>query len=140
MNTDTMTETANGHTLTPANIFAGRCRLKRLVAPEQLAALQAVARADAHQVLMPTHVVCRGDEIIGYGSLGALPTLHVWMDSRKAHASDSLRMLETAETLLENTGAKFVLMPCAVESPFTPHMERLGYTKLGPTVLWIKQL
>lgn len=126
--------------LTRENIFAGRCRLVPLRSPQEFAALQTVAAADSHVVIGPSHLITRGGEILGYASLGRVPTLHVWLDSKHASAGDTLRMLETAEALLADKGVGLVIMPCAEESPFTPHMERLGFQKLGTTVLWAKQL
>ena len=117
-----------------------RCKLVPLRDGSRLKELSEAAAADNHVVLGPTHLVVRGDKIVGYGSLGGLVTLHVWLDSKSVHAGDSVRMLETAEALLADKGAGAVLMPCAENSPFAPHMERLGFKKLGATVLWIKAI
>lgn len=125
--------------LTPENIFAGRCRIVPLRDPERLPALAAAAARDQHVAIAPTHLIERAGQIVGYASLGGAPLLNVWMDSQHCRAGDSVRMLETAEALLADKGVQLYLMACAEESPFAPHMERLGFRKLGKTVLWAKQ-
>lgn len=102
--------------------------------------LHAAAAADNHAVLNPTHVVLKGEAIVGYGSLAGLPTLHLWVDSKRVNAMESMRLLETTEVLLAEGGCRAVCVPCSEESPFYAHMERLGYTKLGRTVLFVKNV
>ena len=108
--------------------------------PGKLEALQAKAGADAHCVIAPTHVLMKGGEVLGYFSLGALPTVQAWFDSNHKHAADSLKMIEHGETIFREQGVRMYAICCAEESPFTPHMERLGFRKLGTTVVWIKNL
>lgn len=98
------------------------------------------AAMDNHITLAPTHLVMKGERVVGYASMGGLPTLNVWMDSQRTHAMDSVRMLEHAEVALREKGVRHFLMPCAENSPFAPHMERLGFRRLGPTVLYIKEV
>ena len=131
---------ANGAPLTREDVFAGRCRLVPLRTPQEFTLLQTVAAADQHTVIGPSHLVTKAGEVLGYASLGTVPMLHVWLDRHPATAGDSLRMLETAEALLADKGVRLVIMPCAEHSPFSQHMERLGFQKLGATVLWAKNL
>ena len=122
-------------------------RLRPAQSPEEAHELQALqqelsraAAADNHTVLGPTHVVLRDGEVVGYCSAGGLPTVHVWLDSKQVHAAESLRLLETLEAILSDNGVRAILMPCDGNSPFSSHMERLGFTKLGTTVLYVKTL
>jgi hypothetical protein len=108
--------------------------------PETLAALAAAAAADGHPVIGPTHVMVKGEKIIGYLSLGGLPTVQAWFDRKHPHAADSLKMIETGEALLQDKGVREYAVACAPESPFTPHMERMGFERLGETVLWLKRI
>lgn len=102
--------------------------------------LAAAAAADQHVVLGPTHVVLKGGRVVGYASVAGMPTMHVWMDRQHTNALDSVRMLEHVEVAMRERGIRHVLLPCAEESPFTPHLERLGFRRLGPTVLYIKEV
>lgn len=103
-------------------------------------ALQRQANADNHPVIAPTHVMLKGGQIIGYLSLGGLPTVHAWFDSHHKHAADSLKMIEHGETALREKGVRTFGICCAENSPFQPHMERLGFRLLGATQVWVKEL
>lgn len=132
------------------NGMLGRAELRPLRQPtsaEEAAALQTLlqrlataAAADQHGVLNPTHVMMKGDQIVGYLSIGGLPVVQCWFDSRHPHAADSIKMIEHGETVCRTQGIGSYAVACADTSPFSKHMERLGYTKLGTTTLWRKEL
>lgn len=127
-----------------------RARLVPLLAPRnqpeaeaaaaRVGALQEAAAADQHIVIAPTHLMLKGEKIIGYLSLGGLPVVQAWFDSKSPHASDSLKMIETGEAILADKGVHAYAVACAEHSPFTPHLPRLGFRRLMTTVLWTKQL
>jgi len=98
------------------------------------------AAADDHTVIAPTHVMMRGEQIIGYLSLGAMPVVQSWFDSKSGHVLDSLKMIEMGEAVIASQGAAAYQVAVSENSPFAPHMERLGYKPVGKTVLWQKQL
>ena len=108
--------------------------------PATIAALQSKAAADAHTVIAPSHVMLKGGECIGYLSLGQMPTVQAWFDSHHKHAADSLKMIEMGETILREQGHRVFGICCMENSPFNAHMGRLGFTKLGVTELWVKNL
>jgi hypothetical protein len=114
--------------------------LRPLAGPADLERLAAAARADNHIVVGPSHVIDRGGEVVGYASLGVVPMLHTWVATGKVGPRESLGLLNCGEMLLANLGHRHVILPCAETSPFWPHIERLGYVKLGVTTLNIKQL
>jgi hypothetical protein len=114
--------------------------LRRLAGQADLDAVQAAATRDDHVVLAPTHVVVRGGDIVGYGSLAAVPMLHVWLDSQRVKARESAMLLNMAEGILSAQGLRNVIVPCDPRSPFHPYMEKLGYTRLGTTTLNLKGL
>lgn len=106
----------------------------------QIQRLKDAAACDQHCVIAPSHVMVKGEKLLGYLSLGALPNVHAWFDSKHPHALDSLKMIETGEAILRDKGVQAYSLLCAEESPFTPHLERLGFSKLGATVLYLKRL
>jgi hypothetical protein len=108
--------------------------------PAKLQQLAEKAAADNHPVIAPTHCLEKGGEIIGYFSIGGLPTVQAWFDSQHKHAADSLKMIEHLETILREQGVRMFAVACAPESPFSTHMERLGFRKMGTTVLWGKEI
>ena len=101
----------------------------------QFQALLQAAAADDHVVIAPSHVATQDGQVVGYASLGSIAVVNVWLDSQRVKALDSLRLLKQAESVAKATGLRQYLMPCAHTSPFLPHMERLGFTKLGYTCL-----
>lgn len=105
-----------------------------------VAALLKAAGADRHTAIAPTHVMMRGDKIIGYLSLNGLPQVHAWFDSTVKNPRHSREMIKSGEVIFREMGVKNYCIACAAESPFTPHMERMGFEKLGTTVLWAKKL
>lgn len=105
-----------------------------------LDALHVAAKADNHVVVSPTHVMVRGGQVVGYLSIGALPTVHCWFDSKHKHVLDSIKMIEHGETVGRERGLTSYAVACCEQSPFYAHMERLGYRKLGVTTLWVKDL
>ena len=110
------------------------------VLQQTLTELQRAAAADAHAVITPTHLMLKGGKVVGYLSIGALPVVHSWFDSQHPHVADSLKMIEHGETVVRTQGIRDYTVACADTSPFSQHMVRLGYTKLGTTTLWRKEL
>lgn len=108
--------------------------------PARIAELQQLAGEDNHAVLAATHVMVKGGKVVGYLSLGALPCVHAWFDTKNKHATDSLKMIEHGETIFREKGVRAYTVACAETSPFTPHMERMGFEKLGVTTLWRKRI
>lgn len=124
---------------------AARFPFLRPMRPEELPALRAAAATDAHQPVMPTHLVVRLDEegreeIVGYASLQAVALLNVWVHSEKVRARESLMLLNTAENVAACNNLHVCAMPCAQQSPFRNLMHKLGYQFLGDTGLFIKRI
>lgn len=106
--------------------------------PAMLESIGLAAQTDQHITLNPTHVMLKGGKIVGYLSLNGLPMVHCWFDSANKHATDSLKMIEHGVTAFRERGVRDFTVACADNSPFAPHMERLGFKKLGTTTLWRK--
>lgn len=107
---------------------------------EEYEPLKEVAKADNHQLLFPTHIV-RGDSgILGYASVCATPILNLWLDSKRVGAREGILVLNTIEQGLRMAGREAIVAPCAQESPFYQHIEKLGYECLGHTTLNLKKL
>ena len=110
------------------------------ITPDELQALVAAAADDHHSVLFPTHVIKRDGEIVGYLSVCATPIVNVWAHSKKINALQSVRLMHKLEDELKSNGILNYIMPCAKDSPYYPHMQKLGYTALGENVWHLKQL
>lgn len=107
---------------------------------EFVQAIVTAARADQHQCIAPTHAMVRGDKIIGYLSLAGMPVVQAWFDSKSGHVLDSLKMIEHGETAIAEMGARAFMVAVSEDSPFKPHMERLGFQPVMQTTLYLKRI
>jgi len=105
--------------------------------PRHAAALAAAATADNHRVIAPTHVAVRGtDECVGYASLGGQRLFFAWLDSKKLVARESFAAWRQAEVVAAGMGLCLAVSP---NSPLLPFVERMGYERLGPAILFLKR-
>jgi len=112
-----------------------RSTIEPIAGPDELRDLLLAAASDNHVVIGASHVIRKDGELVGYASIGSVPMVNVWLDSKRVKALDSLRLLRAGEVLARDLGVRQYLMPCAHTSPFFPHMERLGFKRLGFTSL-----
>lgn len=124
----------------PAPKLTERARLVSIKDNETARRLFEAAQADHHVTIAPTHVMIRGEQIIGYLSLGGMPVVQAWFDSKSGHVLDSLKMIEMGEAIFDSQGVKGFCVGVSADSPFAPHMERLGFKNIGQQVLWHKTL
>lgn len=106
----------------------------------QYDALVKAAGADKHQVIGATHVMTRGEEIVGYLSLAGMPMVHAWFSLQVKNPRHSREMIRHGETVLRERNVKTFTVAVSPDSPFSPNMERLGYKKLGITEIWVRNL
>ena len=138
-----MSETAqlNGDTVVTLPLHGdANAQIVPIATAEQFVDLAKMAKADRHTVVIPSHLVIKKGEIVGYGSIGAVPMLNVWVHSRKVNKFESVRLLHEAEQMLAKGGAQFVILPCANDSPFRKYVGKLGYTELGNASYNLKRL
>ena len=67
--------------------------------------------------LMPTHVVKKGEDIVGAFCLYS-PTVYWWMHTQKVKGRDSFSIFQTMGALLANDGVSKFILPCEPESPY----------------------
>jgi hypothetical protein len=106
----------------------------------ELQELVAAAKEDNHDVVFPSHIVRKNGELIGYAGIFSMPILMWWLDSKKGKARDSLEMLKEIENIARAKQVKRYVTICAESSPYFKHMNRLGYSKLGETVMFQKEI
>lgn len=107
---------------------------------ERRAELEAVAAADGHSVMYPTHTVNDGAEMVGYVSAFSIPAVGVWLHTKRVKTIDSFRLLGQMECAFRMQGIKEYIMPCMAESPFHPNMPRLGFRPIGEVTWFHKDL
>lgn len=115
-------------------------RLVPLTSVEQFMALERAAGKDQHVVVCPTHLILKGDEIVGYASLGNVAVLNTWVCRGRVNKHESTRLLKEGERMLGQQGFEWVCLPVAKESPFRKFVKRLGYIVLGESGYNIKRV
>lgn len=113
-------------------------KIRRIVA-DDLPLLEKMAKADDHSVVLPTHVVERDRRIIGYISLGAIPTVIIWLNSGVANVRDSLATMTFFENTIADRGCSHVIVPCNDKSPYRGYIEQAGYLDMQ-VGMFVKQL
>ena len=103
----------------------------------------AAAAADGHGVVAASHAVirtARGDArptVVGYMSLGVVPMLFVWLDSRQVTPRETYAAWRLGADHLQGRGP--VCVPCTEASPLRPYLERLGGQRVVTAHLYLKQ-
>jgi len=114
----------------------------RLVKEEDVATMNELAQADKHVNLGVSHVITKDNAIIGTLAVGTVPSVLVWMDTKRAHIRDTLAVLNFFENTIAQR-SKVMLLPCTTASPFYKYLcdrERSGYFNTGPTDMFVKFL
>ncbi len=106
---------------------------------DDLPVLQKLAAADDHAVIAPTHIIERNQQMLGYLSVGVIPTVIVWLDTGRANVRDSLAAMDFWENAVADRGAANVIIPCSDKSPFRSYVENVGYINLR-CGMFLKQL
>lgn len=107
---------------------------------DQLAPLQAAAKADSHTAICPTHVATLDGNICGYFSMNAVPLIMAWADTKLMKARTSVEALRFMENLMAGGGAPAIVVPVQESSPFFKHMTHMGYVDLDTAHLFAKKL
>jgi hypothetical protein len=105
--------------------------------------LQAAAKADDHILFHPTHIAERGPEkeILGYATIGAIPLVNVWFDSKRVKGRESATLMNMVENEAQRAGHHTICVPCWASSPLRPMIEKgLGYSYFGEAGLFLKTL
>lgn len=108
--------------------------------PELMAELLAKAQEDKHDLVAPTHVVMKGNEVTGYMSINNVPMVLSWLSTKAMTGRDSLSIINLAELIVAHMGWRSVCLPVDNDSPFHPLMEKMGYKKLADVTLFAKVL
>lgn len=116
--------------------------LHPITTQEQMDAVLAVAKADDHTVLSPTHYIAKGGEIVGHVSIGVGSMPFVMSHFSKLHmvAEDTATVLNIIENTLTLIGAKgfYTMVPDHSPNFVTINHPKTGFKNLGEGVLFVK--
>lgn len=107
---------------------------------EDAARVARVVRENGHVCIAPTHVFERGDDVVGYASVNAVPVLTGWLDEDKVEQAEARALVAGLEDMARERGLAFVCMPCTADCRFKPDMEKMGYRLAGKVSLYLKGL
>ncbi len=113
--------------------------VKPITAGDDLRPMMRAAEAANHRVIAPTHVWRRGNEIVGYASVGKIAFIGGWAhpsvdpDQRKTG-------LEYAGTIARAFGHRFAVMACPPDCEFLPVAEPAGFLRGKDSIMFIKLL
>lgn len=86
--------------------------------------------ADDHGIISPTHVVEDGGSFVGCLSVGSIPLVLTWLDTKQVKVLQSQRVFQMIEQSLRFNGCGIVAYSCPTQSPFYQFAERAGYVKV----------
>lgn len=115
-------------------------RLARIT-QQQAEFVEHEALKDGHYILNPTHVMTDEKGVRGCFSVGAIPMVLAWIDTRQGKARDTKQVVDLIESSLRFQGCPYVAFPCNSVSPLFQFAERVGYKAIYPNnTLFIKSL
>ena len=117
-------------------------QLKRIKDAEEFNLLVELAKKDNHGAYVPTHVLWKGGNRLGYFSVGSpgVPIIFAWLDQDKVSPRESFNLINLIENFVALSGAVAVSFPVPKSSPFHDLMPSMGYTDAGTYTFWVKNL
>ena len=113
--------------------------LNPILTPAQLERVRQAAALDplGHDPRFATDVATRDGEIVGALSICNTPLSCIWSHSQKNRAADTMMLVNLARSLSHRvTAGRPCLTTCSANSPILPYMEKLGFVRLGETILF----
>ena len=113
----------------------------RPVSLHDLPVIHEAAAADNHGVAAPSHVVIKNGEIVGYISMCVVPTVLLWLHSKKCRAADLLAVKDYTNDFMTLNNQPGYLVPIPADSPILPFAKKLGLQLASPnTMIYFKSL
>jgi len=111
-------------------------RVKLIETDLQRKAVEAASAADMHGIYGATHMVLKGDEIVGWATLPLEPagrnslalTLH-WFSKSRLSERECFELINVYENYVRSLGYKYV-MPVVGPGPFIEAIPDMGFVKL----------
>lgn len=98
-----------------------------------------LAKADGHDVIAPTDLIMKGDDVLGYVSIANIPIIIAHYSTQHLKARDSFNITQVCEQRVEGQGYRSVIWPIGVTSPFHTYFPDMGYRRLANVDLFVKE-
>jgi hypothetical protein len=114
----------------------------RIRTDEELKLLAEKAKEDNHGVFLPTHLLKKDGEQVGYFSVGMPGAVLVfaWLSTKEVPPRESFHLINAVEFMVSTGGGKRICFPVPKDSPFHPIMESMGYKSGGTYEFFVKEL
>lgn len=109
----------------------------------KLADLEPLALATAHDnhvLIRPTHVLIDNGEFRGYASVGVVPTVIFWVDSKNGNGRCVSKLWRTVNEELLVNGATMALFPCQVDSPLRGLLKNRSHASFNNVEMFIRKI
>jgi hypothetical protein len=110
------------------------------IAESDMPELEKAVTENGFTVVLPTHVVRRGPEFIGYFTISNVPLWHFWFHTEKVKPRESFDLMTVGLNIARGLGLKKCIVPVIHSSPFSVLTGRCGFTPIGDTTLYLKDL
>lgn len=108
---------------------------RKVSGPQDVQAIADAMGKDNRLEIMPTHIIEKNGEVVGHWSINSMPLLLAWHhDNLKGR--ESLVLINTIKTLMNDRGHKQHMIGLSKESPYNDYFPRIGYNLLGSTNLY----
>lgn len=117
----------------------------RPVTQEVLPQLSRRMIADDHEPFCQTHVIHNEEGILGSLSLGVIPFVTFWMDTKRSKIRETLSVISSIEAMMSDrarggVSLPLIVTPVAKDSQMYPYVPKLGYRQLRTMELFLKEL
>ena len=111
-------------------------KARKIRTSEEQQLVRDAAIADNDNMNYATHVIEKGNEIVGGWCLGAIPLVMIWHNSNSINAKESLILNNTLRTIMDDRPPNGYLIACDNNSPYISHMKKFGYQPIWETNLF----
>jgi len=112
-------------------------KARKIRTPEEQQLVINAAIADNDNMTYPTHIIEKGNEVVGGWSLGSIPLVMVWHKSDGINAKESLILNNTFRTIMDDRSPNGYFIACNNNSPYINHMQKFGYSPIWKTNLFV---
>ncbi len=92
-------------------------------------------------VFCATQVLVKNNEVVGYLSINAVPTVLCWLHKTKMYIRDSIAVGSFIENYVQNVcNSNLVIVPSPSNGPLSKYLKRVGYAECEGDVVFMKNL